>query len=739
MKKSIMLFFALTLLFIGVSNVKAINSEYTYDINIALAYGDYFYVDGWAVVTNKGAAIHNINPTYTLQLIGKRKDGSIIPSPIIEDDASREEYSSIGATPNDCTKPFFNKTGDIVYPDKKDSSRAKAVKDTLGNSNRFYININFSFNIPISMIDDLVEDGAVEMHMVLTAEVNKNLPSNITVYGVDFSTKNGYFAHVKKEIPVVIQKGNYADLTRDGRLDKYGITFENTVDKVEVVATWGQVRPGDDNTSTNSGYMGAGMSFYSDLYYYYDSKRGLYVEHRNPNLTPVYYHNFLYSGTANATYSVHDIGEVYLPSVYYSIRAYKTLVSNSVSNCNFEPGTGTKKCVNNGNEVEVWIPALWVKPIEGYTILRKDKDEDECKDLTGKELTCCLNPSNPICLPPIDPCKDIQDPMKQYCCKYPNDKEVCDSDGGEYPEIEPENKTDTCKPNGNTLINFQYPKEGWGKQVISNRACKISCQEEMELIFRPQIGVKAGMGFTYPIDIKGSRYCAADYDNEGWQSKVNAAATAANEAFNKMKDLINRAAAKDDACGSQQVLTAPVPACPSPYTDGGRSGLTCNCLSCHSCCAEWAQTPIVPCPTEENPNAICGGGWYCASYAPCPGSTSISCPTIEGHQSSYTPDQCQVAVCSENHSILWSPAQSEITNLINQAKQQQTIYITNRDEVKRLEGERNTCDSYTTNAATKYMGAETSPKAVISTNGTVPNQQGYVQTRPINNDNPRRC
>jgi len=237
------------------------------------------------------------------------------------------------------------------------------------------------------------------------------------------------------------------------------------------------------------------------------------------------------------------------------------------------------------NAVEAFIPATWIRPTfpsePTYIKLRPTEscddicinEEDEI-DLNNCPDYCCDEicdiekyKDHEFCTdtqycgdPIVEPgeCKAKEDALEKYCCFHPDD-ELCDEDEEDDDDDEIEDKIideaeDKSSSRTGNCINkttekYQFPVDGFGKTLLNNSACNISCQEELIVNFETKREVKAGMGFTYPVGVNGSRICAAAYKNDSWLELMNDAVKAANSSYADMVKHLNDAKELDDECG----------------------------------------------------------------------------------------------------------------------------------------------------------------------------------------------
>lgn len=762
MKKLVLPFLLIALFLFKIDSVQAITGKYTFDIN-SVSYDNIDGVKnmkliGWAYITNGDGNIHNVQPTYTLTLEATTASGAVLQTKTYYDQAAKPSYSNKKAEPNDFSKAYFSRYTDsdgnvIRYPDagaldsRGNDLRAMRIEES---GNPFAINLDFEFNVPFDDLDALATVDTKKIYMYLTSEVGGG---KTTVYGKEFNTP-----HAKQtKMKIGIQKNRVTDTLVD-RLSslKEGVTFnfKDIVNEVTVVVTNAQGRPGHSLDSTT---------------YYYRSTSGSIVSGWDEDYSSLYYYNADDSDVPNAkalaTYEVEK------STKYSSIAAsnqkaywYQVRVSIGSARCYFG-GSGSRYCLRNNlsSSTLAWIPSYWVTPIAGvatyiettitqtcatYTSCRKSNlgSGTTCPKTECCASTCAIDANKGtyfctnICSTPIvDPCSDITDPEKSYCCHYPTDS-VCqkgdddddddgdddddddgddddddDDDGGGFPTESPTNLPDTCKEDGTTTVKFKYPAEGWGKKLVSNDACTISCQETLRATFQPSQSVRAGMGFTYPVNINSSRSCTAAYDNDGWQSKLNTAATSATTAYDNMVTAVNQAKSLDTACGTRRRLTS-TPTCPSG--GGSRSGMTCSGYTCHRsvfvgiepyACPGFGSGPI------SFPSVCFRAKYRDESYS-C--TKAASCPSGYSYESSS--DTCARYVCSSSGQ-LWSTAQSAISSKLSTATSYRNSYNSYASTVNRLNTERSTCDNYV--ARNPYSGA-TSTRISVD----VPDQSTYTIT-----------
>lgn len=287
-----------------------------------------------------------------------------------------------------------------------------------------------------------------------------------------------------------------------------------------------------------------------------------------------------------------------------------------------------------------------------------------CNKEANKTTTYCTSPK--YCGKAIDPCADVSDPQRAYCCKYPSDPMCKPPTGDEptFPSTDPgDSKTDICNETSNKTINYKYPRNGWGTTLLTNNACKISCQETMKVTFGPERSVRAGMGFDYPITARGSRYCTSQYDNEGWQTKLNNAATAAKSALSSMDSYVKQAADLDNACGVSKTLYSNLP---STITSGSntygtdRSGLTYYRYTgrdpyCSSGTLEGGRcikyTPYSNSISSTNSFSCVKGSW---SFTGCSGNCNASCGSGETRGSTTSSGSCSGKCTGGSCSVTYS-------------------------------------------------------------------------------------
>lgn len=668
--------FIFTLFFLILpSYVKAFPNGYAYDINSVDVVGSNLVIEGWAAIDGSGP-IHNIDPTYTLTIVGRDNNNKQVGTsgPYKNLRTYRPGYSSGTAMPRDYTKPWYTKTSKTItkcgtpayYPNDFTSKRGCVVNESLSSGNRFYINIDFKFEVPIERFKTLLKKAK-------RIYLNLNVSTSAGTHKV-FGYSGFRSVTASKTIPLAIKADRVTRITKE----KFqGLSFNATPTRICLNVSSGFVQGNLDK------FLGAGSY---PLYY---DKENKIIRKMTP--TDIAYDNLGWNVRKVSYYgsSTSSVGQP-----LYNIRGSKSLndANNDAEYFYYTVRVGYDKNYKVKDESAVtskiitsYIPAFWAVAEPGV-------------------LTYITGEDEPVI---TDPCLDITDAEKRYCCYYPKDAEVCGSKKGQYPEVDPVNKPSTCQSGGATSVTFKYPEKGWGHSVLKNNACLISCQEELKATFQPSQYVKAGMGFTYPVNMNSSRYCTAQYDNPGWKKKVDTAAKAANTAYKDMVIALEKAEDLDNKCGGKERLEKN-PRCSTECPD--RNGGICSGSKCGTCTDY--DKPIY---CKKPSNKICGYETY-----PCYGTTSVTCPS--GYTYSGSIDKCVKYVCSKDNSKLWSSAQKEIGDKITSASSALSQYDTNVKRINDLNGERNTCDNYV--SLNQYKGAFSTS---ISTSN-VPNQSGYVST-----------
>jgi hypothetical protein len=440
-----------------------------------------------------------------------------------------------------------------LYPDTDTSSgscyrRAEAVYKTLDatNPNRFAININFTFIVPLSAFKDLARNGVTNIYMNLTDTI---AGGNYKVYNYSENFNVPY--NISRTIKIGIQANRVNDLT--SKLDTYGMSFGNILDQITCISSNSLGRPQADlNVMT---YYKKGFINGSDGIDTFSSNNPASYCYNNPACL---YYNYE-SSYSNGIYTVLDIEKADSLSASHS-SVYTYIVGVSLDGAY---GGRSRLKDDRASSTMAYIPSFWTKPVDGkYTFITVAPTcRSICDPLTEScPATCCqelcedttANDGSAYCrnvCRPVNICAS-DDPQKEYCCLHPEDP-VCDI----FEEENPDNKASTCSTTVETAVEYKYPAEGWGKQVLSNSACTISCSEKLRMNFQPMQSVRAGMGFTYPIDISSSRYCTAKYDNFGWKQQFNAKALESKTAQEKMIAKLNEAKDLNAACGSKQTIS----------------------------------------------------------------------------------------------------------------------------------------------------------------------------------------
>ena len=681
MKKYLLiLLFIVGIFFVRINEAEAFTGPYNYDINSISIVGDTMQLTGWAVVKSGSSNTHNIQPTYTLELA--TTSGTVVKT--MPDISVKPAYSGQNDSPKDFNQSYYEQMpGYNAYPYDTKYNSAIAVRDSGGNY--MYINNHFTFQIPLSELGTLLSaHKELKLNIVLAHTGGVK-----TVYGVDFNTST--FTVRIKDVSAQTDcvQSNVAPTLKTYLGATAEMELHGTVSKVTIVVTNGVVQLKPELGAQN---------------YYCGSTASHYV--------------------TGETFDVSQRIVQYNGIAMYDINTYKV---------GFRTAGGCD--AYNGTSHIGYVPATWAAPFAGgglslkIVVIYNCKTDPKCGNLSSGSScpkTCCPqtckagggSENSTFCLsvcndPFVGGCGTTaakNDPLKMYCCEHPQDSAMCGAITGEYPKGDPINKPKTCTVSGVTDVNFKYPIPGWGYNVLNNNACRIACQEKVKATFQPQQSVRAGMGFAYPVGINSSRYCVADFDNDGWKTKVDAASTAANTAYNNMVSYVNQAKALDTACGTKLTLTS-TPSCPC----GNRSGMTCNNCTCSGSSCSHCGSHSVSCASLKNPScrrSVCDHcSWTCSKSASCP----------SGYSYRHSLDKCARDVCNNNTGKLWSTAQAEISSRLSTASSYRSQYNSFTATVNTLNGERSTCNNYV--AANQYNG---STGTKISVN--VPNQTSYAIT-----------
>jgi len=618
-KKVLLPILLIMIFFCSPNKVQAVSGDYVYDITIAKAESTYLKLRGWAVINKNGEDVHNINPKFTMKLVGKNQTQTTIikESAIINNELESgrlKSYAKCSDLAYDYTKMYYTKSGNYVYPDITNSSektkcnqspvdtRVAMIKDNPTYGNEFAINVNFEFHIPYTYFSDLYKAGARAMLMELTSELDG---ATYTIYGEPINNgsenrKDGNGDSIGQKFhqtfAIAIQQDRIADSTKSIKLEGIGrLELKQIVNQVTSAAENGQGRPYADPNS--------------DIYYYLNN--GILEGHtRNEaaqyGYTTTYYYNKRDHGATLATYTVPSGGAIQttLNSANKNnedyIYTYKINVSRGGA-------CYSGYCLKDGGSKEAYLTSFWTTPIPGvYTfgeiVPACDKDPECATAKLGNGTKCpkdgcctdvcklAANKNSHFCtqvckLVPVTPSCDDPDPAKKYCCKYPSDP-LCSLPVGDettYPETNPNDaKSGTCSGYSSTSMRFKYPAEGWGKITLpKNTACTVSCQETLKTTFLPSVSLRAGMGYDYPISVNGTRICTAAYTNDTWKTAMDNAVAKAKQYYDEMKSYLQSANTKATTCGSKQTTSYTIPY--AEYTATGKnncSGCGCKTKSC---------------------------------------------------------------------------------------------------------------------------------------------------------------
>ncbi len=714
--KKMFSFSLLILILFSINLIKVRAIMDSYEITSVNVNGNNLYIIGWALKYKT----HTIAPVYTLEMVLEENNYKI---DYTEKNEPGKIYSPNIMLRNDYTQSLFKqdtcpaglssinknycRNGNTLHYEEYVSMGDKAVRDVMAYTpyNFYYFNIEFKFEIPLEDIKKLFEKGkALERKIYFNIKVTQS-PGTYSVFGESY-TFPGFSKTINK---IGVTEKAIKDLNEDL------IEFANIggySNKLEVMVPEGRVQKSE---------------VMEEAYYYCDYSGGTC-----PNCYQLKFKiNNLYTIDSSRL-----ISENTLPGARGINRSYSTYPIKVNKEAEAVSDKSLCRAVD-GSTLAGYLPGYWIRPYTGSYLWLKSLPKP---------------PPPPTITPPpliIDPVCGYDDALVEYCCLYPEDWGFCEE--LKKPDKKPTGRNAQCIEKEDLVQDFKYPKkpewpkrltdDGYGKTLLNNEACNVTCQEVVKVEFLPPPEVNAGMGFMYPVAVNGSRICASAYKNEEWVKKMNKAVEIAEKEYLKMIDYLKEASRLSGICGSKYTIIEPVPPCPSPYTDS-RSGLTCHCNSCETCwetcCDECCSTTC----TGSGKNQTCTEScWTCCSSCnpySCSGSTGISCPSSYGHHLNYMSgsDDCREEVCNNVKTKLWSTAQAEIRTQLSYAQTAASEHNRQVNIINKLNDDRDLCDVW--NSANLYFR---SPSITIDVQGLnaidskfLPAQTAYLLINALYND-----
>jgi hypothetical protein len=397
MKKYGFLFLLFLLVLIFPTNAKAFRGSYRYDINKVIYNGTNLEIYGWAVINSGTTAIHNIETEYTLDVFGVNSNKNLVSNTtftlvnVNKSDAyknsgyyTQPSYSGTYDRPRDYTKAFFSTTDAYSqYPTSNGIDRAIAIEKT---GNKFYINTDFCFIVPIYKIKTILNTPTVK---TVHFDLNVKVPSRtLTVYGKTFRT-----TAASKTIHLAIPNNRVVSYVSSLGDSKTNLEFTDTPKGITNIAS-------DARAQANPrAFIGTSSVKYVKAYNPYTKSYQILQEKFAKQYG--YNYQYLYYGV-DGTYTkidesfLTDIGNV--PSgAKYGYFYYTVNIS-----------LGSGNVVQNGGTIRAFIPALWGTPtagsITGMEIRTKTcqnyciehSDDGKCPTSTTTNISkdkCC----NEIC------------------------------------------------------------------------------------------------------------------------------------------------------------------------------------------------------------------------------------------------------------------------------------------------------------------------------------------------------
>ncbi len=501
----------------GMIDAKA--SSHIYDITSLRVVGSNLVIEGWAIYrpTPRDFKQHQVQPTFTLNVVDTSSN-QLIMGPL-EDKATKGNFVDDDDTKTSQATVF---AAAYYHQYEKKPNVAKIYNDYAGSNqyrnrlayyisitaNEMYVNNHFRFQIPIQELNEKANALNAE-----ELKLNLNISQTsgpVTVFGIPFNLPN-----INYNIIGLAAHSNVVTLPSDFDY----VEVKTPFDKTTVVVSEGLVQ-GNTTQSVLKYYCGgsfgpAGWISYTDM-------------SKWPNA------EFRQHITEYPIIARHTAQQKYI-RLGFQLGAYQM---------SFNPNIVAGKCYASPNgSIIGYIPSVWVSPVSGSFIRIIPTKIDEPEPEPEPE--------------PTDPDCNFEDALVRYCCLYPEDDDLCNE--LRTRDLKSDSRSLSCS-NSETPERFKYPKNPiypylLGESQLKNAACNVNCQETLDITFQPAQSVNAGMGFTYPVAVRGSRICAAAYKNESWVEDMNAAVEEAVNYYKDMKKYLDEAVKIDDECGDRDIST----------------------------------------------------------------------------------------------------------------------------------------------------------------------------------------
>jgi hypothetical protein len=850
-----------------INKIKTDNrGSYSYDINSITVDGSNLVISGWGLINSEDGMkkIDNIAPKFSLKLeafyatmeVDKNgnpiKDANGNSKYIKEFRVATDSYSNVNekyyyssqyktyyfqgadTTPRDYTEFFYTQTScSRPYRFYSGSCRSSSAKtgcfdyvegDTYGNSKRggalcqqspesrnyLYINLNFTFKIPLKDIKNLINKysdpkktghNANRIYIRLGASTN----DSTTVYGNTVDTTK----RTQNCIPMTLTESLSSKLENiliNAKILKAKTATELNVGGVRDYTNQISIMASNAHPRATNNFNGSWVCRNGDRLISSDPGCS---DKSNPDLGEVTLYQSSQSGSQGDYYifdeTTVDNGSAYMQGLSRNttFRLYTVRLKLERSSIT---GRITGKLVTmNANQstsgMVAYIPALWVKPTlvgEGtYLEIPEDTSctvgplASRCNVLdntttcpaggkntnnkTGDEATknCCTEicSSNSgtyyctnICNTSVvvtKDCNTLTDPQEKYCC-------LTQYKGQDFCAIYAEKdnslgRTNQCDNETTTDDKFKYPTDGYGDEGYSNPACKISCEEIVKTTFQPSQSVRAGMGYSYPIQINGTRYCTAEYTNDSWKNQLISAGNTANAQYTAMENALKSARTNDNQCGNLTYVTkSPSTNCAAGETLNTSRGTCEKAVSYDNACSDGSYNSSTG--KCEKPGQDCSAS-YSASYNAktrkysCPSGGSLNGTVCEkcksiivttgspikcvngsdtgngcllSHNACDSPYALQGSVCKKPVCSIsgedWGTAQSRIGGYLSTASGARTSYNAAVTRFNNLMTARSICDNYP--SANPYQGSKKATVSYDEVDGSiqVSDQNGYYIT-----------
>lgn len=712
-------------------SVVGLRGKYSYDINRVYITKQKIIINGWGLLNSAdgNSEVHNIAPSFTLELIPTNEEKVIIKNIsqkyVFQNTVKRWDYSDKNACyggVKDFTYALWYKGASGVgfcsygpqtyYSQMNCQDRATSDfglcaknEEDRNKMNFLYIDLDFQYEIPIADIEALAKQGARRIYFKMTI---KTEGGGKTVYGKPIQTVSREETFYLS-IPEQVVESDFS--VRNSELNNIVSGIQNTVSHVTVSTQYGRVQATDSLGTTR---------------YFAKKDSGIGAD-------------ILITSSGTKLYYQQGVSHKITGSPVLGVKTGPLIINNSdimaLKLLKMYPVEIKRDCTGNGNNLKctqyvvdskgatpkyvAYVPAIWSSPLckeddatnieieEQYACETDNKCvprptldcpknccEEICKKIKGNENT----PFCKECYPPgpvPEPICAYTDALAQYCCLYPNDRELCDD--LIKPQKESNSRSSSCLIGSSIQEEYKHPQipniKTMGHPKLDNNACRISCQEQLVINFERQPHIKAGMGFEYPVGIKGERICGAEYKNEAWVNKRNAAVKLAEEHHKTMVAYLRQANALADICGDKEAYNFTVSASKSCGPVCGGCSVSCDC----SCPSTYNYTNFNPGyaynNNSDNKTKYLGFSNFNERRMLVEEGDVDPCPQGYGEDSCECESNCTQYFC-EDSGKRWDTAQKQIKGELDKASIYKKLHDQQVAIIEELDQHRRTCDNW---------------------------------------------